>query len=82
MDEIIEETYEQEIDEIPEEDDFESTNVAKWVWIVIGAAAAASVGGVVMFVKNKLFCKKVIEVSEEEDIEIVEEFEEDESKED
>lgn len=79
MEEIIEETTEVEIDDMTEEEDFESTNIAKWAWVAIGAAAVAGVGGLVMFVKNKLFRKKETEIPEEsEEIEIEEEIEIDE----
>lgn len=59
------------------ETDFESANLAKWMWVAIGAAVAGGIGGAVMFVRNKLSKKNDVEVSIE-DIEItVEDFEED-----
>lgn len=75
MDENIEETIEMENDETIEEPDFDSTNISKWAWVMIGAIAAAGVGGVVLFIKNKLFPKEKIEITEECDIETVDESE-------
>lgn len=71
-------TCEQEFEEM-ESVDYESTNVVKWMWVAIGSAVAAGIGGAVLFVRNKLK-KKSEDIPEGIDIpevdEDTEEFEE------